>query len=74
MFRYESTAHFIDVFRRFYGPTYKAFAALGSDRQAALAADIMQLLAARTAHGTSLAVPAEYLEVVFEVRRGSQGS
>ena len=47
VFRYESATHFVDVFRRFYGPTFKAFEALGSDQQAALAADIMQLLAAR---------------------------
>src|SRR5262249_30442757 len=28
VFRYESTEHFVDVFRRYYGPTYKAFGAL----------------------------------------------
>ena len=28
VFRYQSAEHFIDVFRRFYGPTHKAFEAL----------------------------------------------
>src|SRR4051812_21112375 len=35
VFRYESVAHFIDVFRRFYGPTYKAFGAPGRARAGA---------------------------------------
>jgi SAM-dependent methyltransferase len=34
VFRYESTAHFIDIFRRFYGPTHKAFGALNPEGQA----------------------------------------
>jgi SAM-dependent methyltransferase len=65
-FRYRSAAHFIDVFRRFYGPTHKAFGALDADGQAQLARDIEEL-ASRFDRGTgSLVVPAEYLEVVIE--------
>ena len=31
-FRYRSAEHFVEVFRAFYGPVYKAFAALRSAR------------------------------------------
>ena len=34
-FRYRSAAHFIDVFRTWYGPVHKAFAALPADKAAA---------------------------------------
>jgi ubiquinone/menaquinone biosynthesis C-methylase UbiE len=64
-FRYESPAHWIDVFRTFYGPVHKAFASLDADRQAALEADLIALLQ-NANHGgeTGLVVPAEYLETV----------
>src|SRR5215472_10736183 len=39
-FRYRSTAHWIQIFRDFYGPTHKAFAALDATRQGALENDI----------------------------------
>jgi len=65
-FRYESAAHFIDVFRRFYGPTYKAFGALEPAGQAALAVAIVELSARFNRSSTSFVVPAEYLEVVIE--------
>jgi ubiquinone/menaquinone biosynthesis C-methylase UbiE len=65
MFRYESAEHFVDIFRRFYGPTHKAFAALDSDRQAALEADLIALLnRANRGGSSSLVVAAEYLETV----------
>lgn len=67
VFRYESAAHFIDVFRRFYGPTYKAFAGLDEAGQASLAKDIEQLVATHDrAAGRGCVVPAEYLETVLE--------
>ncbi len=67
MFRYESFEHFLDVFRRFYGPTHKAFGALDTERQAFLAHDLRALVEHfRTRKSTrSLAVPGEYLEVVI---------
>ena len=68
-FRYRSAAHWIDVFRTFYGPTHKAFAALDQDRQALLYADIIALLDRRNVAGLeSLAVPGEYLEAVITVQ------
>ena len=65
-FRYRSAEHFVEIFRTFYGPTLKAFAALAADRQAVLEADLLALL--RNAdHGdaSGLVVPAEYLETVI---------
>jgi ubiquinone/menaquinone biosynthesis C-methylase UbiE len=65
-FRYESAAHFVDVFRRYYGPVHKAFAALDADRQAALEADLLTLLRqADTGGSRGLVVPGEYLETVI---------
>lgn len=66
VFRYESAAHFIDVFRRFYGPTFKVFAALDIERQAQLADEIAELSSKFNRSKTSFVVPSEYLEVVIE--------
>jgi len=68
-FRYRSAAHFIQIFRDFYGPTHKAFAALDAKGQAALERDITALLNELNTGGTrSLVVPAEYLEIVITRR------
>lgn len=66
LFRYESAAHWIQVFRDYYGPTHKAFAALAPEGQARLEADLHQLLARLNLGGArSLVVPGEYLEAVL---------
>jgi len=68
-FRYRSAAHFIEVFRTWYGPVHKAFAALPADGAAALEADLTALLNGANRAGVgSLVVPSEYLEIVI-VRR-----
>jgi SAM-dependent methyltransferase len=68
-FRYASTAHWLQIFRDYYGPTHKAFGALDSQGQTRLAADITALLERHNRGGSgSLVVPAEYLEVVIHVR------
>ncbi|NRF65846.1 class I SAM-dependent methyltransferase [Aquincola sp. S2] len=65
-FRYRSAAHWVQVFRDFYGPTHKAFAALDPSGQQALEEDITRLLGELNVGGPhSLVVPAEYLEVVI---------
>ncbi|WP_372526561.1 class I SAM-dependent methyltransferase [Piscinibacter sp.] len=65
-FRYLSAAHWLEVFRTYYGPTHKAFAALDAAGQTALATDITALLERMNIGGQrSLVVPAEYLEVVI---------
>ena len=65
-FRYRSAEHFVDVFRRYYGPVHKAFAALDEGGQAALTTDLVELLrSADEGGGPGLVVPGEYLEVVI---------
>ena len=68
-FRYRSAEHWLQIFRDYYGPTHKAFAALGPRKHASMAADITALLERfNTAGCTSLVVPGEYLEVVIVKR------
>ncbi|MBI3574910.1 MAG: methyltransferase domain-containing protein [Gammaproteobacteria bacterium] len=66
-FRYHSPAHWLEVFRTFYGPMHKAFAALDAAKQEALAADLIALAEKfnRATDGT-LVAPSEYLEVVIK--------
>ncbi len=68
-FRYRSADHFLDVFKTFYGPVLKAFAALDAARQEELRNDLFALIVRmnRATDGT-MVVPSEYLEVVI-VRR-----
>ena len=68
-FRYRSAAHFIEVFRTWYGPVHKAFAALPQDGAAALERDLTELLDRLNRAGPdSLVVPSEYVEVVVTRR------
>ena len=68
-FRYLSAAHWVQVFRDFYGPMHKAFAALGAAKQSALENDILSLLErCNVSVDKSLVVPGEYLEVVIVKR------
>ena len=65
-FRYRDASHWIQVFRSFYGPTHKAFAALDAQGQQHLERDIAALLNEMNVAGpSSLVVPSEYLEVVI---------
>jgi SAM-dependent methyltransferase len=65
VFRYRSAQHWLDVFRTYYGPVLKAFAALDEGGQAGLASDLTDLLERFNQGGSdTLAVPSEYLEVV----------
>jgi SAM-dependent methyltransferase len=66
VFRYHSAAHWLEVFRTFYGPMYKAFGALDAEKQESLANDLVAL--AESFNGASdgtLAAPSEYIEVVI---------
>jgi len=68
-FRYRSAAHFIEVFRTWYGPVHKAFAALPVEGALALADDLTQLMSRLNRGGAgSLVIPSEYLEVVVARR------
>ncbi|HEY8612892.1 MAG TPA: class I SAM-dependent methyltransferase [Roseomonas sp.] len=67
--RYRSATHWLEVFRTWYGPVHRAFAALDPAGQAALEGDIRELLG-RLDHGggNGLVVPSEYLEAVVTRR------
>ena len=68
-FRYRSPAHWMEIFRTYYGPVLKAFAALQPAGQAALESDIHALISRlnRSDDGT-MVVPGEYLEIVITRR------
>jgi hypothetical protein len=57
------------VFKNYYGPMLKAFAALDETNQRRLADDVLALIASlnRAEDGT-MVVPSEYLEVVISRR------
>jgi ubiquinone/menaquinone biosynthesis C-methylase UbiE len=64
--RYRSPEHWIDVFRTWYGPVHKAFAALDENGQQRLHDDLVALIAAfNTSGDATVVVPSEYLEVVI---------
>ncbi len=67
--RYRSAAHWLEVFRTWYGPVHRAFAALDVERGKELEADILALLGRMDrGGGNGLVVPSEYLEVVVTLR------
>jgi ubiquinone/menaquinone biosynthesis C-methylase UbiE len=65
VFRYRSAAHWVEIFRTYYGPTFKTFAALDEAGRQALDAALHELLREqnRSKRG-ALVVPGDYLEVV----------
>ncbi|MEA3180892.1 MAG: hypothetical protein QOI59_4415 [Gammaproteobacteria bacterium] len=63
-FRYRSAAHFIDVFRTWYGPVHQAFKVLSPADAAGFESDLTDLLNRLNRAGSgALVVPSEYLEV-----------
>ena len=69
VFRYRSPEHFLDVFKSYYGPMLKAFAALDETNQQKLHDDLTALIGSmnRADDGT-MVLPSEYLEVVITKR------
>ena len=69
MFRYRSPQHWMDVFKTYYGPLLKTFAALQPAAQQDLHDDLLDLIERlnRAKDGT-MVVPSEYLEVVVTRR------
>jgi SAM-dependent methyltransferase len=66
VFRYRSPAHWLEVFRTWYGPLLKTFAALDGGAQAALERDVRGLIERFNRSGDgSMVVPSEYLEAVI---------
>ena len=67
VFRYRSPAHWIEVFRTYYGPMNKTFGALDAGKQAAFTEDLLTLMGSRNrSSDRTLVLPSEYLEVVIE--------
>jgi ubiquinone/menaquinone biosynthesis C-methylase UbiE len=68
-FRYRSPEHFVEIFKTYYGPTHKAFAALDEANQQGLRDDLLALIRRmnRAEDGT-MVVPSEYLETVIVKR------
>ena len=70
VFRFTTAEEFVTFFRRWYGPTLKAFEALDDAGQAALAADLAELAGRfdRNQDGGSVSIPSTYLETVISLR------
>ena len=63
-FRARSPEHFVEMFRKSYGPTVRAFEAAGPDRFL-LKADLLDLVRERNRLGDgTVAIPATYLEAI----------
>jgi ubiquinone/menaquinone biosynthesis C-methylase UbiE len=66
VFRYRSPAHWLKIFKSYYGPVLKTFAALDSAAQAALDRDLLTLIGQfNRSADASMVVPSEYLEIVI---------
>jgi len=66
VFRYRSPEHWLEIFKTYYGPLLKTFAALEPPAQAALKSDLKALIAQFNRSGDgSMVVPSEYLEIVI---------
>ena len=65
VFRYLSPAHWIEVFRTWYGPVHRAFSSLSAEAQRRLEFDLTDLINSFNVSGDStVVVPSEYIEVV----------
>jgi ubiquinone/menaquinone biosynthesis C-methylase UbiE len=65
-FRYRSPAHWISIFRDYYGPVVKVFAAINPPAREALEIDVSGLIDRfNVARDGTLVVPSEYLEIVI---------
>jgi len=69
VFRYRSPAHWMEIFRTYYGPVLKAFAAIDEKAQKSLEQDLYALMGEfNIAEDGTLVVPSEYLEAVITKR------
>jgi ubiquinone/menaquinone biosynthesis C-methylase UbiE len=66
VFHYKSPAHWLEIFRDYYGPVLKAFAALDAAARKALEKDILALIDKHNVAGDgTLVLPSGYLEAVI---------
>jgi ubiquinone/menaquinone biosynthesis C-methylase UbiE len=65
VFRYRTPEHWLEIFKTYYGPLLKTFAALEPPARSALERDLLSLIGQFNRSGDrSMVVPSEYLEVV----------
>jgi len=68
-FRYQSPAHWLDVFGNYYGPLLKAFEALPSEEVGALRQDIVELIdSLNVATDGTMVVPSNYHQTVINLK------
>jgi ubiquinone/menaquinone biosynthesis C-methylase UbiE len=66
VFRYRSPEHWLEIFKSYYGPLLKTFAALDVSTQTALERDLKTLIGQFNRSGDGcMVVPSEYLEIVI---------
>jgi ubiquinone/menaquinone biosynthesis C-methylase UbiE len=65
-FRYRSPAHWLEVFRTWYGPVVRAFECIAPERREGLAADMLSLVERfNVARDGTAVIPGVYLETVI---------
>jgi hypothetical protein len=70
VFRHRSPEHFIEIFRNYYGPVVKAFAALDGAARAALEKDLHALIDEfNLAEDGTAVIPSDYLEAIVTKAR-----
>jgi ubiquinone/menaquinone biosynthesis C-methylase UbiE len=70
VFRYKSPTHWVEIFRDYYGPVAKTFAAIDPEARETLEADLHALLGEFNIAGDgTVVIPSEYLEAVVTKRR-----
>lgn len=68
-FRYRSPEQWLEVFKTYYGPMLKTFAALPAEAKASLTADLLALVGQfNRSSDTTMVVPSEYLEIIITKR------
>jgi ubiquinone/menaquinone biosynthesis C-methylase UbiE len=67
-FRYRSPQHWLDVFKTYYGPVLKTFAALPEQAQSSLTADLLVLAEQFNRSTDTMVAPSEYLEIIVTRR------
>jgi hypothetical protein len=70
VFRYRSPEHWIEIFRTYYGPMCKGFAAIDQDARASLENDLRSLIREfNLADDGTVVIPSEHLEAVITKAR-----
>lgn len=68
-FRYRAPEHWLSVFRTWYGPVHKTFAALPEDKARELEQDLLALIGRLNTSGDgTMVLPSAYLEIVVTKR------